>query len=229
MAHNPTGTRKSKSTRFEHPSKTHQVNDIEQPKEKVPRMTISREGHRRVKATSQQVLDTPSKIIVKDLHRLGVCQMVSVSKSQARATGGGTGAPGGQKYHRDPSLTPPSAKTTRSSVTTASGQKLTPKESLGFRTLTEHKDYKTLKEFKELKEPKPQKEPKEPQAKGAEKSPNVSHRHSRHQAERTKNYFDKYLKFAFDLSTPEGVKQLEAHFFPDQDPSGAGTSTNRQD
>lgn len=37
---------------------------------------------------------------------------------------------------------------------------------------------------------------------------------SKNQSHNTKIFFDKYLKFAYDLSTPDGVRQLEAHFFP---------------
>lgn len=34
------------------------------------------------------------------------------------------------------------------------------------------------------------------------------------QSQNTKMFFDKYLKFAYDLSTPTGVRELEEHFFP---------------
>lgn len=34
------------------------------------------------------------------------------------------------------------------------------------------------------------------------------------QTQNTKIFFDKYLKFAYDLSTPTGVRELEEHFFP---------------
>lgn len=37
---------------------------------------------------------------------------------------------------------------------------------------------------------------------------------TKNQSHNTKIFFDKYLKFAYDLSTPDGVRQLEAHFFP---------------
>ncbi|XP_017847197.1 uncharacterized protein LOC108603151 [Drosophila busckii] len=37
---------------------------------------------------------------------------------------------------------------------------------------------------------------------------------TKQQIAHTKLFFDKYLKFAYDLSTPEGVRKLEAHFFP---------------
>ncbi|EDW29258.1 GL18510 [Drosophila persimilis] len=60
--------------------------------------------------------------------------------------------------------------------------------------------------------PKRSKESKEPPvlAQPRSKSPH------RERNNKTKSFFDKYLKFAYDLSTPEGVRQLEAHFFPDQ-------------
>ncbi|KAH8367026.1 uncharacterized protein LOC110187315 [Drosophila serrata] len=227
MAHNPTVvTRKSKSSRMVYPPRTQQVTDIETPKEKVPKISTPRDVQtvRRSKVTSQIIPNIVNKTTVKDVHRLGVCQMVSHSKTQARvAGGGGGGATQGQKHHREQSYIPASPKTTRSVVTTPAVQKSTPKES---RALKEQTEIKNNKEHKDLKEAKAH---KEPQPKGADKSPNLSHRHSRHQSERTKNYFDKYLKFAFDLSTPEGVKQLEAHFFPNKDLSGAGTSTNREE
>ncbi|KAH8403396.1 hypothetical protein KR222_011860, partial [Zaprionus bogoriensis] len=37
---------------------------------------------------------------------------------------------------------------------------------------------------------------------------------TKNQSHNTKVFFDKYLKFAYDLSTPSGVRQLEEHFFP---------------
>ncbi|BFF95881.1 uncharacterized protein DMAD_13189 [Drosophila madeirensis] len=49
---------------------------------------------------------------------------------------------------------------------------------------------------------------KEVRAKPKSKSP------SPEKSNRNKSFFDRYLKFAYDLSTPEGVRQLEAHFFP---------------
>ncbi|XP_017859437.1 PREDICTED: uncharacterized protein LOC108611360 [Drosophila arizonae] len=45
---------------------------------------------------------------------------------------------------------------------------------------------------------------------------------SKNQSHNTKIFFDKYLKFAYDLTTPDGVRQLEAHFFP------ADNHANRQ-
>ncbi|KAH8281422.1 hypothetical protein KR054_000405 [Drosophila jambulina] len=227
MAHNSTVlTRKSKSSRTGYASRSQQITDNEPPKEKVPKMTSTRDVRGKVPTTA-------TKITATDLHRLGVCQMVSPSKTPGRAAGGGGGgATPGQKYHREQSYTSSPPKTTRA---TSTAQKLTPKESRAVREQTEFKDFKSTKEYKDLKEAKAFKEvkafkePKDLQPKGADRSPNLSHRHARHQSDRTKNYFDKYLKFAFDLSTPEGVKQLEAHFFPDKDLSGAGTSTNREE
>ncbi|XP_034472970.1 uncharacterized protein LOC117780523 [Drosophila innubila] len=54
------------------------------------------------------------------------------------------------------------------------------------------------------------KEPKSPE------KPETSQRQIRtkNQSHNTKVFFDKYLKFAYDLSTPTGVRQLEDHFFP---------------
>lgn len=59
------------------------------------------------------------------------------------------------------------------------------------------------------KQPKESKTPEKPEA---------SHRQIRtkNQSHNTKVFFDKYLKFAYDLSTPTGVRQLEEHFFPNQ-------------
>ncbi|KAH8255326.1 hypothetical protein KR038_001115 [Drosophila bunnanda] len=229
MAHNPTVvTRKSKASRMVYPPRSQQVTDNEPPKEKVPKISSPRDVQtvRRGKVTGHMIPNIVTKTTANDLHRLGVCQMIGQSKTQARVAGGGGGsAIQAQKHHREQLFIPASAKTTRSVVTTSTNQKLTPKES---RALREQTEIKKTKEHKDLKEAKALKVPKDPQAKGADKSPNLSHRHSRHQSDRTKNYFDKYLKFAFDLSTPEGVKQLEAHFFPDKDRSGAGTSTNRE-
>ncbi|EDV99345.1 uncharacterized protein LOC6566551 [Drosophila grimshawi] len=37
---------------------------------------------------------------------------------------------------------------------------------------------------------------------------------NKNQSHNSKVFFDKYLKFAYDLSKPDGVRQLEAHFFP---------------
>ncbi|XP_017022084.1 uncharacterized protein [Drosophila kikkawai] len=230
MAHNATVvTRKSKSSRMVYPSRTLQVTDTEPPKDKVPKMTSTRDVQtvRRAKVSSPIVPDAATKINVNDLHRLGICQMVSPSKTQTRAAGGGgLVAIPGQKYHREQPYTPPPQKTTRSAATNSAVQKLTPKESRTVREQTELKDLKNSKVYRDPKEAKPI---KEPQPKGADKTPHASHRHSRHQSDRTKTYFDKYLKFAFDLSTPEGVKQLEAHFFPDKDLVGAGTSGNREE
>jgi len=55
------------------------------------------------------------------------------------------------------------------------------------------------------------------EAKALEK-PETSNRQIRtkNQSHNTKVFFDKYLKFAYDLSTPTGVRQLEEHFFPNQ-------------
>ncbi|KAH8377301.1 hypothetical protein KR093_004746, partial [Drosophila rubida] len=39
---------------------------------------------------------------------------------------------------------------------------------------------------------------------------------TKNQSHNTKVFFDKYLKFAYDLSTPTGVRQLEEHFFPNE-------------
>ncbi|KAH8249386.1 hypothetical protein KR032_009144 [Drosophila birchii] len=230
MAHNPpVVTRKTKSSRLGYSSRSLQITDNESPKEKVPKMTSTRDVQtvRRAKATGQVAPNTATKTTATDLQRLGVCHIVGPFKT--RVTGGGGGAAPGQKYHREQSHTPPTPKTTRTIVTHPAVPKLTPKEIRALREQVEVKDFKNTKEYKDVKEAKTPKEPKETQAKGADKSPNLSHRHSRHQSDRTKNYFDKYLKFAFDLSTPEGVKQLEAHFFPDKDLSGAGTSANREE
>ncbi|SPP79447.1 uncharacterized protein LOC117582579 [Drosophila guanche] len=65
---------------------------------------------------------------------------------------------------------------------------------------------------------------KEVRAKPRSKSP------SPEKSNRNKSFFDKYLKFAYDLSTPEGVRQLEAHFFPtdilaDQPSTSKGATT----
>ncbi|XP_064535157.1 uncharacterized protein LOC135426098 [Drosophila montana] len=60
----------------------------------------------------------------------------------------------------------------------------------------------------------PSKQPKE--TKSPDKAEPAAHRQIRtkNQSHNTKVFFDKYLKFAYDLSTPDGVRQLEAHFFP---------------
>ncbi|TDG49936.1 hypothetical protein AWZ03_003712 [Drosophila navojoa] len=46
---------------------------------------------------------------------------------------------------------------------------------------------------------------------------------TKNQSHNTKIFFDKYLKFAYDLSTPDGVRQLEAHFFPTDNPANRQT------
>ncbi|KAH8392816.1 hypothetical protein KR215_001855, partial [Drosophila sulfurigaster] len=57
------------------------------------------------------------------------------------------------------------------------------------------------------KQAKEQKSPDKPEA--AQRSTRT-----KNQSHNTKVFFDKYLKFAYDLSTPSGVRQLEEHFFP---------------
>lgn len=57
---------------------------------------------------------------------------------------------------------------------------------------------------------KAHKEPKQPEKGDAPARPV----RTKNQSHNTKIFFDKYLKFAYDLSTPSGVRQLEEHFFP---------------
>ncbi|KAH8263540.1 hypothetical protein KR044_010262, partial [Drosophila immigrans] len=54
------------------------------------------------------------------------------------------------------------------------------------------------------------KEPKSPEKPEAAQRPI----RAKNQSHNSKLFFDKYLKFAYDLSTPTGVRQLEDHFFP---------------
>ncbi|EDW64469.1 uncharacterized protein [Drosophila virilis] len=84
----------------------------------------------------------------------------------------------------------------------------------------------------------PGKQPKET-TKSPDKAEPAAHRQIRtkNQSHNTKMFFDKYLKFAYDLSTPDGVRQLEAHFFPAEvhqnkpnarKKSDSGDSTDKQ-
>ncbi|XP_016976006.1 uncharacterized protein LOC108042303 [Drosophila rhopaloa] len=240
MAHNAALTRKAKSTRLENPpmSQTYrqQANDVGMPKEKVPKMS----NNRRNKSSKQQVQDSPTTQS-KAVGQMSHFDLTRASKNPIRAAGGGGAAAVAPKYQSKVNLSNQQSKTLRTPVlSTGRAQKLTPKEIKEFRETEEFKmlnepkeirelkearefrDFKELKEAKEhktLHEPKESKEHKESKdsrLRGAPKSPNLSHRNSRHNSNRTKNYFDKYLKFAFDLSTPDGVQKLEAHFFPNQ-------------
>ncbi|XP_016931564.2 uncharacterized protein [Drosophila suzukii] len=236
MSHNPTLIRKAKSTRMDNPSMTQayrqQVNEYGLPKEKIPKMS----NVRRTKTSKQQVPEPP-KDIVHDMSRISNhFDMTQASKNAIRVAGGGNAAVA-PKYQSRVHLSDEPSKTVRPPVTTASFQKLTPKEIKELKETKDIKVYKEPKETRGLKEPKESrehrehkepkesrepkelkelKEPKEPKTKGGDKSPNLSHRSTRSSTNRTKNYFDKYLKFAFDLSTPEGVQKLEDHFFPNQ-------------
>ncbi|KAL7740305.1 hypothetical protein ACLKA6_018751 [Drosophila palustris] len=65
----------------------------------------------------------------------------------------------------------------------------------------------TILVSKQLKESKSPEKPEKPETSQRQiRTKNQSHN--------TKVFFDKYLKFAYDLSTPTGVRQLEEHFFP---------------
>ncbi|XP_017120655.1 uncharacterized protein LOC108141687 [Drosophila elegans] len=235
-------TRKAKCTRLENPpmsqSYRQQVNDdFGQPKEKVPKMS----NNRRNKSSKQQVQDPPTtrtKAVGPDTNQMNYFDLTRASKNPIRAFGGGGGAAVvAQKYQSRLDLNNQTSKTIRPPVTTGSIQKLTPKEIREFRESKELKsamepketrelqETKEFKELKELREPQAHKAPKDAREKVANKSPN---RASRHNSNKTKNYFDKYLKFAFDLSTPEGVQKLDAHFFPNQsigqDPNAPASS-----
>ncbi|XP_016963282.1 translation initiation factor IF-2 [Drosophila biarmipes] len=239
MSHNSAATRKAKSTRLENPSLTQahrqQVKDYGVPKEKIPKMSNSR----RTRTSKHQVPEPPKDI---DQHMSQLCkhfEVAQASKNSIRVAGGGNAAVA-PKYQSRVNLNNQPSKLVRPSVTSTSLLKPTPKEIKEFRETKdiaivkepretrglkeakesrEARDYREPKDYKEAREPrdpKELKESKDPKAKAAEKSPSHSHRSTRSSTNRTKNYFDKYLKFAFDLSTPEGVQKLEDHFFPNQ-------------
>ncbi|KRF98318.1 uncharacterized protein Dwil_GK27145 [Drosophila willistoni] len=73
-----------------------------------------------------------------------------------------------------------------------------------------HSEVVTIKEAKAKVKPKPIVQ--------ADRAANLIQEHRQKRVKssnnHTKNFFDKYLKCAYDLSTPEGVRKLEAHFFP---------------
>ncbi|KAI8043093.1 hypothetical protein M5D96_004419 [Drosophila gunungcola] len=239
MAINAGLTRKTKCTRLENPpmsqSYRQQVNDdFGQPKEKIPKMS----NNRRNKSSKQQVQDPPTtrtKAVGPDTNQMNYFDQTRASKNPIRAVGGGGGAAVvAQKYQSRLDLNNQASKTIRPPETSGSIQKLTLKEIREFKEpklvkepkeTRELQETKEFKELKELREPQAHKAPKDAREKVANKSPN---RASRHNSNRTKNYFDKYLKFAFDLSTPEGVQQLDAHFFPNQsigqDPNAPASS-----
>ncbi|KAH8317822.1 hypothetical protein KR074_011163 [Drosophila pseudoananassae] len=237
MAHNSSMFRKIKAPRTDLPSiYQHQPqpqDDMGPTREKAPKLNSSRDAYqlRRCKATKNfgvvEDSSKTSKVIVHDLNRMEVDQHIEVknaSKHTFRTMGGGgaaavsaTTASGSQKFQSKVSLTNQASKTTRSSIVTSNVKKQQHSPDM------EYKDSKVIKEVKEIKESKEARGPKEtkPHKDKEAKTPkgNHSHRSSRHTtANRTKTYFDKYLKFAFDLSTPEGVKQLEDHFFPTPHP-----------
>ncbi|XP_044251036.1 small ribosomal subunit protein bS6 [Drosophila takahashii] len=249
MAHNSTLIRKAKTTRLENPSiaQTYrqQVDEYGPSKDKISKVS----NNRRTKTSKQQMPEPPKDIIHNMSRMSNPFDMAQSSKNAIRVAGGG-GAAVTSKYQSRVTLNSQPSKTVRPSVTTASFQKLTPKEikelketkefkvfkePKEIRCFKEPKELKELREHKEQKEPRELKEPKEPKetkdpkVKGADKSPHLSHRSTRHNTNRTKNYFDKYLKFAFDLSTPEGVKKLEDHFFPNQIPNATGSLNPKQE
>ncbi|KAH8325902.1 hypothetical protein KR067_009929 [Drosophila pandora] len=227
---------------------TQPQDDMGPPREKISKLNASRDVHhlRRCMTTKHCVVDCSSKnskVIVHDLNRMDVDQHIDLghaAKHTFRTMGGGGGAAaaaaaisaaaasGSQKYQSKVSLSKEASKTTRSSIATSSVKKQPASPAKDFRDLKVSKDVKEIKEFKELREAREHKELKPHKDKEIKevKSPkgNHTHRHPRHTtANRTKTYFDKYLKFAFDLSTPEGVKQLEDHFFPNPQPGDQNT------
>lgn len=208
------------------------------PREKISKLNASRDVHhlRRCKTTKHCMVECSSKnskVIVHDLNRMDVDQHIDLghaAKHTFRTMGGGGGAAaaaaavsaaaasGSQKYQSNP--TKETSKTTRSSMATSGVKKKPASPTKDYTDLKVSKDVKEFKELREAREHKESKPHKDKEIKEA-KSPKGthSHRHPRHTtANRTKTYFDKYLKFAFDLSTPEGVKQLEDHFFPNPQP-----------
>ncbi|KAH8412811.1 hypothetical protein KR009_005878 [Drosophila setifemur] len=235
MAHNTTLPRKPKFVRMEPPPMflPNQSNEPAPPKEKIQKLSGCRDiqSQRRVKSNKlQQGVEPPSgnsKVLVHDLNRLEVDQhgnLPQASKNANRSVGVGVTAAGSQKFVSKLSLSNQTSKSTRSTL-------VPHKESKDIKEFKAHKESKEPREHREPKEPKKHKdsnEPKETKVKGESKS--LSHRHT---TSRSKSYFDKYLKFAFDLSTPEGVKQLEAHFFPnqpsEQNPLSTGNSSQRQE
>ncbi|KAH8351990.1 hypothetical protein KR084_001007 [Drosophila pseudotakahashii] len=264
MAHNSALIRKVKSTRLEDPSMIQTYR--QQVNETIPKVINNRRSQ-----TSKQRVPESSKDINHKMGRISnPFDLAQSSKNAIRVAGGG-GAAVTSKYQSRVSLNNQPSKTVRTSVTTASFQKLTtkeikelketrefkvikePKEIRGFKEpgeirgfkepkeiqcfkepkelkeLREHRERKEPRDPKELKELKEPKDSKDSKAKGADKSPNLSHRSTRHSTNRTKNYFDKYLKFAFDLSTPDGVQKLENHFFPNQNPNATGSSNLKQE
>ncbi|XP_017043884.1 uncharacterized protein LOC108089913 [Drosophila ficusphila] len=254
MAQNIISTRKSKSTRLEMPpmSPTYRQydNDYGLPKDKIPKMS-----KRRSNKSSMQPFEEPP-IFVNDKIKNHCDHLPRPSKNPIKRTEGSVSM--SSKYQSRDNMSNISSKTVDSSVTTGSFRKRTPNEikeqkeskeikvnkeakqiqdfrdTKEFKEFKEHREHKTGKEPRESKEPKEIKEHKESRVKGGAKSPTISHRTSRHNTNHTKNYFDKYLKFAFDLTTPEGVRKLEEHFFPNQplgqDPNATGSSNlNRQE
>ncbi|XP_017082360.2 uncharacterized protein LOC108115435 [Drosophila eugracilis] len=235
MANNSSMIHKTKSSRLENPSiaQTYkrQVNQYGLVQEKIPKMS----NNRRTKS-SKQLVPEPSTSHNKDItHKKGTIQDISrishrlesasvAPKPQTRVT-----------LNNQPSKAAPLP------VTKPSSQKLTPRE-IGelkettkiklfkdlkeIRGINEPKKFKELREYKESRELKDLKGTKDVKLKGVDKPANPGHRSTRHNSNRTNNFFDKYLKFAFDLSTPEGVKKLEEHFFPNQsvDPTATDSS-----
>ncbi|EDV54539.2 uncharacterized protein LOC6548831 [Drosophila erecta] len=228
-----------------------QGNDCGLSKEKVPKMGAKR-STRNEALSKAQAAEPTAKDTVHDMSRISNhIELARASKNPIRAAGGGN-AQVAPRYQSGVSVGSQPLNTVRASVPRASHPKLAPKEvrdgreakelvfndphgskevagpkeAKGFRHCRAPTDQKELKEPKEPREPKQPMpmESKDQKARCADKSPNITARTARHNTNRTKNYFDKYLKFAFDLSTPEGIQKLEAHFFPDQDPTAPGSS-----
>ncbi|XP_039481760.1 chromodomain-helicase-DNA-binding protein 7 [Drosophila santomea] len=248
MAFNSAPHRKAKPTRLKNPlvipTYQQQGTDCGLAKEKVPKMG-SKRGTRNGALSKAQAPEPTSKDTIHDMTRINNhIDLAQASKNPIRAAGGGN-AQVAPRYQSAGNVGSQPLNTVRSSVPRSSHPKPSPKETrdcketkeLVFKDPKEMRAPKEPKSFRHFKEPKDQKETKESKepmeskdqkAKGADKSPNITHRTARHNTNRTKNYFDKYLKFAFDLSTPEGVQKLDAHFFPDPTASGSAT-VNREE
>nr|NP_610039.1 uncharacterized protein Dmel_CG15475 [Drosophila melanogaster]AAF53901.1 uncharacterized protein Dmel_CG15475 [Drosophila melanogaster] len=232
MAHNSTLQRKTKLTRLENPlvapTYQQQGNGCGLAKEKVPKMNAKRF----TRPSKTQAAEPAPKDTIHDNAK--ICNhfdLCRASKNPIRAAGGGNT----QVVSKYQSAVSVSNQPVRSTVPRATHPKLAPKEvrearELIFKDLKEARAAKEPKDFRHVKETKDQQDPKEPKEPKVPKEPkDLKASGARQNINRTKNYFDKYLKFAFDLSTPDGIQKLEDHFFPNQDPTAPGVSNSNRE
>ncbi|EDX05629.1 protein spalten [Drosophila simulans] len=233
MAHNSTLQRKAQNSGMT-PTFPQLGNGCGLAKEKVPKMSTKR----LTRPSKNQAGEPAPKDTIHDNARIcNYFDLTRASKNPIRAAGGGNTqvAP---KYQVAVSV---SNAPVRSTVPRATAPNLASKEvrdcketrELIFKDLKDARAAMEPKDFRHVKEPKDQKEPKEPKEPKAPKEPKESKdlkgNVARQNPNRTKNYFDKYLQFAFDLSTPDGVQKLEDHFFPNQNRTASGSSNSNRE